>query len=150
MRVVEHSNLNRVYHVEDGIPTQIHSSNENYTPGGWKFHFVLASRKAHDQVTLTDGWPSGRWGVIGNKVGNRLDYLRLWPQAEARSTMGRWVNWGLNSGLNIDQSVDRLVATQTQLTRVSPILLKGLRVKRFQVTFSMRRITSGGFEKARR
>ncbi len=92
------------------------------------------------QGAFTDGFPSGRVGLFTNVSGMKFNHVSFWPNASKRDLAGRWDNYKSNvsksgsAGNGINSANSRL----TLAADPQPLLLKNLRVQKFQATFSYR------------
>ena len=82
-----------------------------------------------------NGTPSGRVGLLATSAGTTFDYFRAWDESQAKDTFGRWANFaGEMDGRQSGNAGSGGLQSAADSVNVKPILLKGLRLQKWQVT----------------
>ncbi|QNN21562.1 RHS repeat protein [Planctomycetales bacterium ZRK34] len=125
------------YHVVDGVKTEIKSKPLTIPAGSDQWLYLPTQSKAVNwisETTITDGMPSGRWGVYSNTAGVKFqEYL---PDRYRRydDMAGRWLNdahiGGSGNAINVNTDKLFLVGIHTNLIR-------DLRANQFEMYFNV-------------
>ncbi len=96
---------------------------------------------------IGEGYPSGRVGLYTNVANTQFGNWAVADDAQSRDMSSRWTNnssdlTGSNSNA-VSIPNQRLELLDTPAAVEKPILLKGIRLDKFQATFAIQRIGSG-------
>ncbi|HUO09004.1 MAG TPA: RHS repeat-associated core domain-containing protein [Phycisphaerae bacterium] len=139
IQAVNRDGYGRVYHVVNGTKTTISSYSAGTVAAGVDIGLYSNGYSSlmgwPVQTALSEGYPSGQIGFYTNRAGTRFDYYRLFDDGHPSDLLGRWDL--VSGGKNV--SNNRLNFTADADFGYLPILLRNLRLQKFQATFAIRR-----------
>ncbi|MCG8511229.1 MAG: hypothetical protein MI741_18580, partial [Rhodospirillales bacterium] len=130
----------QLYHVVNGNRGSVlASSAETLTAGTWYFAPNYGERNAIQRAvfTLTDGYPSGKVGLVVSRTDIDIDYFIATSDDRVANTAGRLDNNASFRIVENYQSSDRLNLSGNWDGFYRPTLFKGVRAKRFEATFTL-------------